>query len=320
MSERPTSMTALEQGTLGRASGWFKITKNRSVTTLFSDDVSKIIIKARKLYDVHRKKIPVIKPSSHSLKNWREPSYRMSITIDLHEGHMWDRMSHDLRNKFRRINDVIMGQIDFDEKGSPFTKTPKKGEQWELVGDDFRQAYYGQDAKTKKAWVFFNIFGILTKDNLSEIEALYGEEFGSEISLLLPLECRNDDGHRHYSAADATHVHFALRNWESAEQQGKGRFSVTGSRETRGKDGKQRSLRHESLKGVLDMSALLSYKEKRVRGLTFILTDNAQDRKGVLEETADFTFPKPNTAPYKHFTTADDRDIINNLIKSKLVA
>lgn len=339
MSEAPTTMTALEQGTLGRATGWNKITENIMPIVCMSNKVVKVVAKVRALFAIYGKKIPVIRPSQYSVKSYREPTFRMAVIVTLDSKNpMWGRYSPKLQQALRRINDLIMSQTKFVDSTSgkirdgkraqsPVKKYSKSGgdtvssegkiaDGWDFRGDNFVRQEFG-DGKGK-AWTFYDIFGILGEDGITEIEEIFTEDFGgqrpeNDVVLLRPGQVRGDG--RRYAATPTGEVHISYRSAEADEELGAGKFGVIGQRE-----GRNTHKNNGWVENIVDPSVFVSSKSGSVKMLGLTLMRDAMNSRGVDQETIDHTYCKANTAPGKHMTTKVELEAIRVLAKDEMVA
>lgn len=340
MSEAPTTMTALEQGTLGRATGWGKITDRIMPIVCMSGKVTAVVQKVRTLFDIYGKKIPVIRPSMHAMKTYREPTFRVAVTLSLDpKGPMWDRYSPTLKQSLRRIEAVILSQTAFEKSKSAKSKflSPvkkywtkagntvcKEGEVakgWTHEGEGFVREtlkYIDETGKEKtKDWTFFDIFGLLGEDGISEIEDIFTEDFGgnipeNKVTLLRPGQVRSDG--RHYAVSSNQSVHVAYRSAEADEALGEGKFGAMGQRE-----GRDPTIKNNGwAANVIDPSVIMTPKDGgRLVKLGLILLNDALNSRGVDLETIDQTYCKKNTAPGKHMTNEVEKDLIAELSKVK---
>lgn len=84
-TDRFSTMTSLEQGSMGRVSGFNKITATQSTYVLFSDYNAKVVALFRQLYKETGMKIPVIKPAigvDRSKRLYIKTGYRVKIMFD----------------------------------------------------------------------------------------------------------------------------------------------------------------------------------------------------------------------------------------------
>ena len=329
MSETPTTMTALEQGSIGRLTGWGKFTNTITPMCVMSVPVTKVVAKARYWFKHHGgAKVAVITPSQYAGKTFQEPSLRVAVTVPLF-GKEYETYSPALKASLKRIARVIEGQTAYTEsksavaraKGalSPTKKIWKKGEAavsrdgivadtWDFDGDGYirRSIETGRDETGKiktKAWTLFDIFGLMGEGGITELEERFSDEFGEQVTLLRPGKRRDDD--RAY-ASEGTYVHVAYRSYEADLGLGEGKFGAMG----------QRELRDPTIKNngwgvdIIDASAIMSTKTRKLAKLVLILENDALNHHGMDSDAVDFTYCKKNTAPYKSLTTAAERKFI----------
>lgn len=332
MSETPTTMTSLEQGSLGRLTGWGKFTDTITPMCVMSGDVTKVVAKARYWFEFHgmTMKIAVITPSQYSRKTFQEPSLRIAVTVGL-SGKEYETYSPALKASLKRIARVIEGQTEYaPTKGangslSPVKKVWKKGdnavdkdgivaEGWDFDGDGYirRSIPTARDDKgnvTKtKAWTLFDIFGMLGEAGVLELEGRFSDEFGEPVTFLRPGSFREDG--RVY-ASEGTYIHVAYRSYEKDVILGEGKFGAMG----------QRDLRDPTIKNngwgenIIDASAIMSTASKKLAKLVFILARDSLNHHGMDAEAVDFTYCKKGTAPYKFLASDEDRKFIDKQTK-----
>ena len=329
LSEYPTNMTALEQGSLGRLTGWGKFTDRIAPMCIMSKDVTKTVKKARYWFGYHGRKIAVISPSQYAAKTFQEPTLRVAVTVGLF-GKDWETFSPALKASLRRVASVIESQTyyapsksgDGKKKGllSPIKLFRKSGgnavsetgevcEGWDFDGDgyirrEFVTGHKKDGTPETKAWTLFDLFGLLGEDSIAELEQHFSDQFGETVTLLRPGQVRSDG--RHY-ASEGNFVHMAYRSYEADLIQGEGKFGAMSQREGRDPTVKNNGW----AKNVIDPSAIMSTVDKKLAKLVFILKSDSLNHHGLDEDAVDFTYCKKGTAPYHQLATAEERATID---------
>jgi hypothetical protein len=320
MSEKPTTMTAIEQGTLGRASGWFKITNMRSTMVMMAEDVVKVIVETRALYDLYGQKIPVIRPSQHSIKAWRRPGVRTSALVGVRNGDMWKRFSPKLKQSLLSIEKLLLGVdpkgnrlINFQAEPEKNFNSPKQvavcrsASQRKTWRWHPRNAGFLRDFTGNSGWTYYDVFSRLDEADMDELDGHFSDLWGSEARLLRPNEI-STNGHR-YASVNNTFVKIGLRNTSGQTGIGLTKLGAIGVRQ-----GRASNINHTRQEGkkngdIIDLIALMSDNSRatpRATGdekldyLSFPLKTVAFDMKGVSSETRSRTMPKSSTGIAKH--------------------
>ena len=321
-SESATTMTALEQGTIGRSTGHFKVTNSRSVISMVSNDVNEVVVETRAFYDLTGKKIPVIKPSQYSVAKFKRPSFKTNSVI-FKEDVEDDMYSPALKKSYRELERIMTQNIQFTGnagKRSPTdtSKSIKVGLPYK--GDGFTRAIYKGGAKS--GWTFYDIFGVFGKDGIKEIEDNFSEKFGSSVSILGPNGRRSDGRHL---ASFNNHVRVNLRNYDEQVKLGINRFGVMGERSERGVSTTTAGV--SGAENILNISCQFSERDGKVelQAISFVLSVDAMDTKGVdYKVDGDRTLPRPTTPGGKKnplaspaFTTSKERAEANDMVRTK---
>lgn len=184
-----STMAAMEQGTLGRASGWLKATKHMSTFVLLSDINAEYVRKFRWLFDKFGRKCPVdgLKPSgnAHSLFH-TSAKKRTSIRIKFDE----KPFNTPAMQAWRRhlVTNVIMPYLEEDEyKMEVYRSEVLSGNSVRIVKNP---------NKGKGVWYYFPIYEMLGAAGIAAIEGSMKEVFGNDAELLLPNQVGIKPGRR----------------------------------------------------------------------------------------------------------------------------
>ena len=323
-SESATTMTALEQGTIGRSTGHFKVTSNRSVISMISNDVNEVVVESRFFYDEFGSKIPVIKPSQYAVSKFKRPSSKTNLVI-FKEDIVDDMYTPALKKSYLEIERIMTQNIQFTGnagKRSPVdtSKSIKVG--LPVKGDGFIRALYTGGAKA--GWTFYDIFGVFGKDGIKEIEDTFSKKFGSSVSILTPNGYRGDGRHL---ASFNNHVRVNLRNFDEQVKLGINRFGVMGERSERGVSTTTAGV--SGAENILNISCQFSERKGKVelQAISFVLSIDSMDTKGVdYKVDGDRTLPRATTPSGKKlplasasFTTPKERLESIEMVRTKKV-
>lgn len=188
-TENFSTVTAAEQGTLGRASGWGKITDNQTTTVILSDRNANLMAASRYLFGKFQKKIPLRQAGSYSV--------RIDTDIDVvtEETDVWTldtvRLKHPALQDIRDEIDRIVGGCmftEFDDDGAlvsmglaPLTDDDAEGgyvifgDNHQPCGNDEADYFIRRDDKGNPHY-YFPIFDLLDTAALDTLQDYYASE------------------------------------------------------------------------------------------------------------------------------------------------
>lgn len=181
-TEEFSTMTAAEQGTLGRLSGWFKITPTQSTTVLLSDANYQMVETFRNIYDISKRKIPLgLKAASNTVKTARilpMTSERFRIDFGASDDPLLKKIEAE-------INRIISPTL-VDDVG-PGTKygTPRSRAAAEVVARENPEVKVDLSGRAPK--YYFPLFSSILPEKVTrKLEEHYAENVFGELKFQRP--------------------------------------------------------------------------------------------------------------------------------------
>lgn len=350
------TMTSMEQGTLGRASGWNKIVEGvQSTVCMVSDYNAEKVRKFRKIYDTHGYKGAVLPVAMNAVSEHLAAVEKKSYSFNRSEA------SDEILEAFENI-DAIIGETiewslppvftddDFVTRTTPkgiikYGRTAKqKAADWKakprfisakyrptelnaLIEPYLREGYSDGGQK----WLYWDVFNIIGKSNMDKMVAKLRADFGSDDADFMRDGCtRGEDGRMlGVFSPDGDHsldgisktlnsrfIHISIGNVERDNKQGPGRRGLTGDRASRTPTQKSNNKDGKTIQ-IDFLFRKCEDGETRLERLTFPLSAVFEDHHGVAASEEKKHYGGSKTVVKKHLVTENERRKIESIEANK---
>ena len=173
-TESFADMAAAEQGSIGRATGWFKMTEDRSVIVILSPENERLIRDFRMTYQREGRKIP-LKPITRAVritKDKRARSTQKTVQFSVEDFHDAEDAAF-IQKIFDRLRDATVADLS------------NYGKEHQIKG----KTVYG---KLEHSTNFVPVYEIIGEDDLGRLESILSVHYGDEVRLIRPGEERWD--------------------------------------------------------------------------------------------------------------------------------
>lgn len=331
------TMTSMEQGTMGRASGWNKITKSQSTIVMLSDYNASKVAEFRRLFDRYKEKRAVITAANNAINELPAARKKKSFSLDR------STAKGDLKLVFDRIDETIGEAIKWSSKPASFVDRAATAKRKAMTAaereaawlpkpsfeKDYKSAFLrkGQSA-SGQTWLYWNISGILGNDLMKMIERTAQERFGNnDVKLMKPGYTRGGDG-RYLGVLDSSglhafagretsnerkFIHISIGNVDRDDIQGPGRRGLTGDRNSRKPSQKSNNKDGKTIQIDFLFSKEKGTGETRLQRITFPLAGEFEDHQGVAATETKRVYPNSKSSVKKHIATDREHAIIKAL-------
>ena len=220
-----SNSVAMEQGTMGRASGWGKITKSQSTVVMVSNDNKEMIDLCRLFFDKTGKKAPINGAGLNTITMDSDDgpvTIRRPKVANVAEIHFDDYPNDRIIQSIRRDYEELIGsKVRWTEGAKTMSGLnidfARPDDKQDVIEPGYRGIYKTVTKATEGRRLlthYFDFYSLLTGGRLEHLQKVLRERAGSpDLTILVPGEKgENAEGAWKYDTHDGLHTQLALNN------------------------------------------------------------------------------------------------------------